>query len=241
MLGQKLRFASVLSIGGILLSACASIVEGTDQSIRVNLSPDQTTCVVVRKGAQVASLSQKNKFIKVSKSKKDLEIECKAPGHLTENLTVESSASGWGVVGCFLIDLCITDSITGALNKYPEQITIALVPESFKSKQSRDNWYENRRRNLETRWDRRIEGKAAQCESAVDDGNCSDELSELRKQKTAALERLKRQLITTKITPAAPVSSTAASRLKTIKDLYDRGLINREEYDLKRRNILSDI
>ena len=42
----------------------------------------------------------------------------------------------------------------------------------------------------------------------------------------------------THVAPAAPTSSSAESRLKTIKDLYDRGVISRGEYARKRRRIL---
>ena len=241
MLGHRLRFGGTLLVGGILISSCASIVEGTDQSIKVSLSPDQATCVVIREGAQIASLSRHNQFINISKSKNSLEIECKAQGHITENLTVESSASGWGVVGCIFIDLCITDYSTGALNKYPERITIALVPQNFKSTQSRDDWFKSRRRTLESRWDRRIEKKGTDCESAAGNGDCADEISKLKKQKIAQLKRLERQRLATTITPALPTSSSAESRLKTIQDLFDRGRISKEEYDRHRQEILSDI
>ncbi len=53
-------------------------------------------------------------------------MSCSADGYQKQNLTIESSASGWGVLGCFLIDLCITDYSTGALNKYPKSLKIAL-------------------------------------------------------------------------------------------------------------------
>ena len=36
-------------------------------------------------------------------------------------------ASTMGVIGCFLIDLCITDYSTGALNKYPESVKVTLL------------------------------------------------------------------------------------------------------------------
>ena len=53
---------------------------------------------------------------------------CNAPGYKEQFVKIESSASGWGVASCFLVDLCITDYSTGALNKYPESLTISLTP-----------------------------------------------------------------------------------------------------------------
>jgi hypothetical protein len=122
---------------GFALSACASIVEGTDQSIAVNLTPEDAICEVHREGAQLSTVSKDQKYVNISKSKNDLVIECQAPDHFDETVMIESSASGWGVAGCFLIDLCITDYSTGALNKYPEAINIALVPKTFASSQRR--------------------------------------------------------------------------------------------------------
>ncbi len=83
-----------LVVMALAISGCASIVEGTDQPIRVNLSPAHATCVVTREGEQLASVSSANQSIRISKSKNNLEMDCKAAGHLSESLSIESSASG---------------------------------------------------------------------------------------------------------------------------------------------------
>jgi hypothetical protein len=241
MVARELVTRGAFFLMAISLSGCASIVEGTDQSIRVRLSPDSATCRVTREGEQLASISQKEPFIKVSKSKNELEIECRAPDHIVENITIESSASGWGVVGCILIDLCITDYSTGALNKYPEEISIVLVPQNFTSEKERDEWFQRRRTSLETGWDRRISSRAEACESASNKEDCQDEVSELKKRKTKALERLERQRAETKITPSEPETISVESRLNRLKRLYNRGVINREEYESKRKEIMSGL
>lgn len=110
------------------LFGCASIIEGTDQTLIVNLSPKEATCDVKREGVSVAHISGSNRSLNVSKSKDDLLFTCKAPGYKEQFVKIESSASGWGVVSCLLVDLCITDYSTGALNKYPETLTISLTP-----------------------------------------------------------------------------------------------------------------
>ena len=122
---NNLRGISAIALA-LALSSCASIVEGTDQTIFVTLSPDTASCSVMRESSPIASVSKGNQSIHVSKSKNDLIFQCKAAGYADKTINVESSASGWGVVGCFLIDLCITDYSTGALNKYPEAVNISL-------------------------------------------------------------------------------------------------------------------
>lgn len=234
--------ATIVPAFVLLLSACASIVEGTDQSVRVNLSPKEATCTVMRDGEQVASVSQANQNIRIGKSKDDLEIECRAPGHLSENLSVESSASGWGVVGCILIDLCITDYSTGALNKYPKQITIALTPENFRSEQERDAWIAKRRSEINASWDRRISEMKSQCDGARDSEACNSEAAKLEKQKADAVSRFESQIVATRVSSAAePSASSVESRLKTVNDLYNRGLISQEEHERKRQEIMSGI
>lgn len=241
---KRCRYLLAIALPAVvlMLSACASIVEGTDQSVRVNLSPKDATCIVMRDGEQIASVSRENQAIRIGKSKDDLEIECRAPGHLSENLAVESSASGWGVVGCIFIDLCITDYSTGALNKYPKQITIALAPENFRSEQERDAWIERRRSEINTGWDRRITEMKSQCADARDSEGCNNEVARLEKQKVDAVTRFERQIVATRISATAePPASSIESRLKTVNDLFSRGIISREEYERKRQEIVSGI
>ena len=206
----KTGLALALLCVGVFMSGCASIVEGTDQPIRVSLSPRTATCTVTREGEQVASVSRDNQTIRVGKSKNDLDIECRAPGYLTENLSVESSASGWGVVGCIFIDLCITDYSTGALNKYPKEITIALTPETFASEADRDRWLEHRRASVETQWDKRIGDMSSQCEGASDADACKEEVAKMRKGKETALARLDRMKSETRISASGATSTGVA-------------------------------
>jgi len=117
-----LLFAMSLSLVG-----CATIVEGTSQSILVNLLPQETSCVAFRDGIQIASVSGTNRTMNVQKSRHDIILRCSAPGYQTSDSKVESSASGWGVFGALTLDLGVTDYATGALNKYPNSVTVALV------------------------------------------------------------------------------------------------------------------
>lgn len=122
---MKLRHIAALGAVGLLFG-CASIVEGTDQTLNVKISPDSASCEITQKGKLLGTLSNGGGQITVPKSRKDLTVECTAPGYRKQIVSLESSASGWGIVGCFLIDLCITDYSTGALNKYDEVVNITL-------------------------------------------------------------------------------------------------------------------
>lgn len=122
-----LATAAILALVS-LLYGCASIVEGTSQTLFVELSPKEASCDVQREAVTIARVTSSNPSVNISKSREDLIFICNAPGYKEQFVKIESSASGWGVAGCFLIDLCITDYSTGALNKYPETLSISLTP-----------------------------------------------------------------------------------------------------------------
>lgn len=114
----------------LLLGGCASIVEGTNQSITVALTPDTATCVATRQGGQIGVVSGSNRTMSISKSRYDIQLRCSAPDHETAEVKVESGASGWGVAGAVTLDFGLIDWATGALNKYPDTVTVALIRRS---------------------------------------------------------------------------------------------------------------
>ena len=116
-----------LGVFGLLLSlsSCASLVEGTNQTVMFQVLPDTAVCNVRQKGKFIGTLQNGGGQLDVPKSRKDIKVDCTAPGYEKQTLDLVSSASGWGVAGC-LLDFCITDHATGAFNKYDDSVTIAL-------------------------------------------------------------------------------------------------------------------
>ncbi|MQA66081.1 MAG: hypothetical protein GEU76_09300 [Alphaproteobacteria bacterium] len=82
----------------------------------------------------------------------------------------------------------------------------------------------------------------SQCDDARDSEACHSEVTKLEKQKTDAVARFESRIVATRVSAAAePPASSVESRLKTVNDLFSRGLISQEEYDRKRREIMSGI
>lgn len=112
----------------VVLSGCATITQGTQQSITFNLEPPETRCEVNRVGDGVlGKVSGKANTIYVGKDKDDILVKCEAEGYEASTTKVVSGATGAGVTGV-LIDFGITDMVTGAMYRYPENVTISLVP-----------------------------------------------------------------------------------------------------------------
>lgn len=117
-------------LASFVMSGCASITQGTSQTIAFNLEPPETRCDLSRDGeGQIGSISVKNNTLSTGKDKDDIIAKCNAPGHKQKIVRVRSSTQAAGVVGGIFLDLGITDMITGAMWKYPDDVTVALDKE----------------------------------------------------------------------------------------------------------------
>ena len=113
-----------------VLSGCASITQGTSQTLMFNVEPKEARCVVTRvDDGQIGVVSYSQNTLVVSKDKDDIIVSCKADKHKPYTLKIVSSASGAAIGGGLLLDLGITDLATGAFWKYPENHNISLEKE----------------------------------------------------------------------------------------------------------------
>ena len=69
-----------------VLSGCASITQGTTQTIVFNIEPKDTRCVAVRDGeGEIGAVSQSVNTLTVSKDKDDIIVKCTALGMVCIN------------------------------------------------------------------------------------------------------------------------------------------------------------
>ncbi len=121
------KFMALFAFSSLALSGCASITQGTSQTLMFNVEPKDARCIVTREGdGQLGVVSQSQNVLQVSKDKDDILVNCRAEGYKPFALKIASSASGAGVAGAVFIDLGVVDLMTGAMWKYPEQHNIAL-------------------------------------------------------------------------------------------------------------------
>ena len=113
-----------------LFAGCASITQGTSQTIVFHMEPKDTKCVVNRDGdGEIGSMSSTQNTLTVGKDKDDIIVKCTAAGHKDKTIRLVSSTQAAGVVGGAFIDLGITDMLTGAMWKYPNDASIVLEKE----------------------------------------------------------------------------------------------------------------
>ncbi len=126
---MKLHGTFLVLAAASLLPGCATVTQGTQQIIAFKLEPKESKCDITRVGdGKLGSISTTSNTIQVGKDKDDIIVVCAAPGYVQKTSRVVSGATGAGVTGV-LLDLGITDMITGAMYRYPEEVTVVLDKE----------------------------------------------------------------------------------------------------------------
>jgi hypothetical protein len=123
------RFAILLALP-LLLQACASILEGTTQTITVESAPAGADCKFLRQGMVVATVTTPGGVV-VEKTKHDMTVECQKDGYQVTRANLDSGIEGavWGnIILGGPIGWAI-DSAAGADNKYPEYVNLTLLPD----------------------------------------------------------------------------------------------------------------
>ena len=110
----------------VIFTGCASLTQGTTQLLTFTIDPEEATCkVITDDGTTMGTISGKANIILVAKDNSDILVQCSAEGYRDSTTRLRSSTQTAGVVGV-AIDLGITDMLTGAMWKYPDQTTIVL-------------------------------------------------------------------------------------------------------------------
>ena len=121
------RFAVLALVA--LLPACATVVEGTSDTVTLSTTPAGATCTVDRDGERVGAVSATPASLRLSKSRHDLNVTCTKEGYQPATATASSRFTGatlgnvlvGGVIGV------VVDAASGANNRYPSDVRIDLV------------------------------------------------------------------------------------------------------------------
>jgi len=118
----------------VALTGCVSVFEGTSQDISVVTNPTGATCVFMREGQSIGSVSGTPGKLTVRKSKYDITVVCNKPGYQEATYLNHSGVSST-IAANVAVDLILTagissiiDSANGADNKYDSVVNISLLP-----------------------------------------------------------------------------------------------------------------
>jgi len=114
----------------LALSACATVISGTDQSIAVATDPPGANCSIDRSGTHIGQVNPTPGSIHLDRSKDDLTLTCSRSGYQEAKLSQSPHFTGatfgnilvGGLVGV------VVDAATGANFRYPDNVTVQLAP-----------------------------------------------------------------------------------------------------------------
>jgi hypothetical protein len=130
---MKIGPIAALAALGIALSGCASIVEGTTQSVAVTSPPSDGAKCVLTSTEGVYYVTTPGNVI-VHKTKNDLNVVCNEPGFKEAHVVVSphfNGATAGNILAGGVIGIGI-DAATGANYNYPDQIVVTLDSDGSK-------------------------------------------------------------------------------------------------------------
>jgi hypothetical protein len=116
----------------VMCTGCSSILAGTSQTITINTNPPGARCELTREGRIIGTVENTPGAVTLKKTKHDIDVVCKKEGFTDTKEFAESGTEG-ATFGNILLGGAIgwaIDSAAGADNKYPEVVTVNLVPAS---------------------------------------------------------------------------------------------------------------
>lgn len=125
---RAIIFASAV----LVLGGCSTIVDGTSQTLGVNTSPADASCVFLRDGKQIAKIDPTPGTVMVEKTKHDIIVECTKDGYQKATFINKSDVNA-ATFGNIIIGGGIgwaIDSATGSDNKYQATVSLTLTPEA---------------------------------------------------------------------------------------------------------------
>lgn len=194
---QRLTLLALIAAG---LPACATITTGTSQSIAVLTEPPGASCTLSREGGVIAVVNPTPGTVTVSKSTRDIVVNCTRPGHLPSAASHVAQFQGM-TVGNVLIGGLIgfgIDAASGALSFYPDNLTLALAPDTFSSEQSRESFFSQRAADTRRIFDERIRAVDTGCGPGERQA-CNERMQALGRERDEELGRLDIQRRSTRV------------------------------------------
>ena len=188
------RIFRILVVPPLLaLGACATIVEGDNQTVTIISDPASATCTLTRGGTAVGVVNPTPGSVVLEKSKDDVSVACKKEGHYDGAAALSSSFQNMTLGNILLGGLigAAVDSATGAMHEYPPSVTVFLTPHAFPSAKARDGFFDRRRAQIEA--DARAAVARVRKNCVPDQQDCDALATAVNDKRDADLRALERQ------------------------------------------------
>jgi len=179
----------VCAVFALLMSGCATITKGTQQTVTVATDPSGAICDMTRDGKPLAVVNPTPGSIPIEKARGSIAIVCKKPAYkdAAGTLASEFQAMTFGnIILGGLIGIAV-DAASGAMHEYPTMVTITLEPEVFGTAVERDAFFDK----LQAELKREVAQVRERTEKMCRD-NCESQMTAIaegEKSKVAEIEK----------------------------------------------------
>lgn len=129
----KMSGVAVLSVAGLLLCGCATIISGTSQTINVQAITADThevvpnaTCTLKNAKGVPYPVSDNPGQVTVPRWYGGMQALCTAKGYQQKLLGVDAGFNAWTLLDLLFWPSLIVDAATGAVVKYPSHVTVLM-------------------------------------------------------------------------------------------------------------------
>lgn len=197
---RRVFAGAVLAASAFVVSGCATVIKGTDETISVATEPAGATCTLVREGKTVGVINPTPGTVEVDRDKDDISVNCILADHEDSSEVISSEFTGYTLGNVILgggIGAAV-DAASGANSEYPDSVTVVMVPKVFSSEAQRDEIYDKLKARVAERTEKDVEEVYAQCSN---DGQkqCDKKVEEMREARDLEIEKLEEKRLNAKV------------------------------------------
>lgn len=188
---SKVKRTLATVVIALSLSGCATIVEGSDQTVTVTTTPSGAMCELKRDGQVVAVVNPTPGSASIDKSKHDVSVTCSKEGYQGGGGALSSKFQGMtfgnilfgGIIGVAV------DASSGAMHQYEPSIHVTLIPEEFPSISARDEFFDTEKVRIEREAAEAIAKVRKEC-NPNEEEKCEKTVAAIEKERDSHLAEL---------------------------------------------------
>ena len=183
----------------LALSACATTVERSNQTVTVITAPPGAVCTLKRGGATVAVAHKTPARVSIDKSKQNIVVLCRKRGYFNgvSLLSSRSRALPPGKLSIGAIVKIDIDILSGTTHDYGDSVTLVLAPAAFSTAKERDAFFARQRRRVESETEAAAANLKEICDRKTQD--CESIARAIVAARDGELRALERQRAATRI------------------------------------------
>ena len=191
-----------LVAGAFVMTQCATLTEGTTQTILVSSEPGGANCEISREGLMVGTVAATPSIVTVDKDSAPLAFRCKKTGYVDTREAVDAKFIGTTAGNLLLggiIGIAI-DAGSGANNEYPAQVLVKLIPASFGTESERSAYFTSRMDDLRRNSASKIAKIHNECAEDMAE-ICANNIAKVEQDRESRLMQIEAARTLTKIAP----------------------------------------